>query len=187
MPILHPDRAAKLVARHAQPGATLMAVLHGIQHEIGYVPQEVIAPLGRALNLSRAEVHGVITYYPHFRRSPAAPITIQVCRAEACQSVGGEQLVRHIEQRTGCRFAEHDAALRDAAGLDAEARDTPKVALEPVYCFGQCALSPAMTVNQRLYAKVTPEKFDALFAAAEAALGAHGADANPAANTGGTP
>ncbi len=165
MPIVNPDCADDLVARHAKPGATLMAVLHGIQHEVGYVPQEVVAPLGRALNLSRAEVHGVITYYPHFRRSPAAPITIQVCRAEACQSVGGEQLARHIERRTGCRFAEHGVLAHEAAAPDAEVAE---FALEPVYCLGQCALSPALTINQRLYAKVTPEKFDALLAAAEA-------------------
>jgi formate dehydrogenase subunit gamma len=154
-------QADALVVRHARPGASLMAVLHGIQHEVGYVPDPVIAPLGRALNLSRAEVYGVLTYYPHFRRAPAATVTIQLCRAEACQSVGGNRLAEHIEERTGCRFVDHrHPALRDTAAAAAE------VALEPVYCLGQCALSPALTLNDRLHVKVTPERFDALYAAA---------------------
>jgi formate dehydrogenase subunit gamma len=154
-------QADALVARHARPGASLMAALHGIQHEVGYVPDPVIAPLGRALNLSRAEVYGVITYYPHFRRAPAAPVTIQLCRAEACQSVGGERLAEHIERRTGCRFADHRRpAAHDALVAPAQ------VALEPVYCLGQCALSPALTLNDRLHLKVTPDRFDALYAAA---------------------
>jgi len=166
VPIVNPDYADALVAQHAKPGATLLAVLHGIQHEVGYVPPEVVAPLGRALNLSRAEVHGVITYYPHFRRTPPAPVTIQVCRAEACQSVGGEQLVQHIEQSTGCRFSKPHAAAHDTAAAHNE------VELESVYCLGQCASSPALMINQRLHARVTPEKFDALFAAAMAQVGA---------------
>jgi formate dehydrogenase subunit gamma len=143
----------QLVQRHAQPGMTLLAVLHAIQDELGYVPPATVAPLARAMNLSRAEVHGVITYYHHFRTEPAAPVTVQLCRAEACRSMGTEALAQHIEAHTGCRFdAEH------ALGATVE--------LESVYCLGQCALSPAMMVNGTLHAKVTPQKFDALFAAA---------------------
>uniref|UniRef100_UPI001A90B6C6 NAD(P)H-dependent oxidoreductase subunit E n=1 Tax=Trinickia mobilis TaxID=2816356 RepID=UPI001A90B6C6 len=129
--------------------------LHAIQDEAGFIPPEAVAPLARALNLSRAEVHGVITYYHHFRTRPAARVTVQLCRAESCRSMGTEALARHIETRTGCRFdVRHEAA--HAADIE----------LESVYCLGQCALSPAMTINDTLYAKVTPQKFDALFAAA---------------------
>ncbi|HEV3106500.1 MAG TPA: NAD(P)H-dependent oxidoreductase subunit E [Trinickia sp.] len=141
----------ELVRRHVKPGTSLIAVLHAIQDEVGFVPPETVAPLARALNLSRAEVHGVLTYYHHFRTAPPARVTVALCRAEACRSMGTETLAQHIEARTGCRF---DAGHNDA------------LELESVYCLGQCALSPAMTINGTLHAKVTPAKFDALFQAA---------------------
>lgn len=141
----------QLVGRHARPGVSLLAILHAIQDEVGHVPESVVAPLAKATNLSRAEVHGVITYYHHFRTHPAAPVTVELCRAEACRSMGTEALAKHIEARTGCRFdGEHGEA----------------VGLESVYCLGQCALSPAMTINGVLHARVTPGKFDTLLAAA---------------------
>ena len=163
-------QAEDLVARYVQPGLPLLSILHGVQAEVGYLPQTLIAPLARALNLSRAEVHGFITYYPHFRRTPAAPVAIQVCRAEACQSAGGEALVQHIERCTGQRFASHHAATEvDQLAGDGPA---PAISLESVYCLGQCALSPALTINQRLHAKVSPEKFDTLLADAQASVAA---------------
>ena len=149
----------ELVRRHASPGASLIAVLHAIQDETGFVPPEVVAPLARAFNLSRAEVHGVLTYYHHFRTQPPARVTVALCRAEACRSMGTEALARHIEGRTGCRF---DAAHEATAG------QTQEVELESVYCLGQCALSPSLTINGALHVKVTPEKFDALLAQAGA-------------------
>ncbi|MGF6245104.1 formate dehydrogenase subunit gamma [Paraburkholderia sp. GAS38] len=160
VPTLHDSNAIApepLVQRHAQPGRSLLAVLHAIQDELGFVPPDTVAPLARAMNLSRAEVHGVLTYYHHFRTHPAAPVTVQLCRAEACRSMGTEALAQHIETRTGCRF---DSAHQhqDAEGAAVE--------LESVYCLGQCALSPALTINGTLHAKVTPQKFDALLAAA---------------------
>ncbi|PQV52092.1 NAD(P)H-dependent oxidoreductase subunit E [Paraburkholderia sp. BL21I4N1] len=144
----------QLVQRHARPGMSLLAVLHAIQDELGYVPPATVAPLARAMNLSRAEVHGVITYYHHFRTQAPAPVTVQLCRAEACRSMGTEALAQHIEARTGCRF-------------DAEHEPHATVELESVYCLGQCALSPALMLNGTLHAKVTPHKFDAILAAAE--------------------
>jgi formate dehydrogenase subunit gamma len=149
-----------LVQRHARPGMSLVAVLHAIQDETGFVPPAAVAPLARAMNLSRAEVHGVITYYHHFRQQPAAPVTVQLCRAEACRSMGTEALAKHIEARTGCRF---DAHRHDA---QKHAHEDGAVGLESVYCLGQCALSPALMINDELHAKVTPQKFDMLFAAA---------------------
>ena len=143
----------QLVQRHARPGMSLLAVLHAIQDELGYVPPDTVAPLARAMNLSRAEVHGVITYYHHFRTQPAAPVTVQLCRAEACRSMGTEALARHIETQTGCRF---DAGHPPGATVE----------LESVYCLGQCALSPALMLNGTLHARVSPQKFDAIFAAA---------------------
>lgn len=151
----------ELVRRHLQPGRTLLAVLHAIQDEVGFVPSETVVPLAKAMNLSRAEVHGVITYYHHFRSIPPAPVTVQLCRAEACRSMGGEALAQHIESHTGCRFTQH---RHDDAHAHADG-DGP-LALESVYCLGQCALSPSMTINDTLHVKVTPQKFDALLAAA---------------------
>lgn len=155
-----------LVRRHVSPGASLIAVLHAIQDEVGFVPPDVVAPLARAFNLSRAEVHGVITYYHHFRTRPPARVTVALCRAEACRSMGTEALARHIEGRTRCRFdAAHGAGnAGEHAGRDGHA----EVELESVYCLGQCALSPSMTINGALHVKVTPEKFDTLFDTARA-------------------
>jgi formate dehydrogenase subunit gamma len=154
-----PDQPDQLVQRHAQPGMSLLAVLHAIQDELGYVPPAAIAPLARAMNLSRAEVHGVTTYYHHFRSTPPAQVTVQLCRAEACRSMGTEALAQHIEARTGCRFD---------AGHSPEASS---VELASVYCLGQCALSPALMLNGTLHARVTPQKFDAIFAAASQCVG----------------
>lgn len=149
-----------LVERHARPGMSLIAVLHAIQDDAGFVPQAAIGPLARTMNLSRAEVHGVITYYHHFRTEPAATVTVQLCRAEACRSMGTEALAQHIEARTGCHFETQHPAHGGPVGL------------ESVYCLGQCALSPALTINGELHAKVTPQKFDRLFNAAVAAADA---------------
>ena len=161
---MEPSSAAapdELVRRHASPGASLIAVLHAIQDDAGFVPPEVVAPLARVFNLSRAEVHDVITYYHHFRTQPPAPVTIALCRAEACRSMGTEALARHIENRTQCRFdAARAAAHASPAGAPA---CHGEVELESVYCLGQCALSPSMTINGALHVKVTPEKFDALY------------------------
>ncbi|MFM0323959.1 NAD(P)H-dependent oxidoreductase subunit E [Caballeronia glebae] len=144
--------SAEIVRRHAVQGATLMTILHAIQDEVGYVPETAIAPLAQTLSLSRAEVHGVITYYHHFRSAPPARVTVQLCRAEACRSMGTEALKDHIEGHTGCRFD------------SGHAEDTE---LESVFCLGQCALSPSMMLNGELHARVTPAKFDRLFAAAQ--------------------
>jgi formate dehydrogenase subunit gamma len=159
-PALTPDER---VARHVKKGASLLAVLHAIQDEAGYIPADVIAPLAQAMSLSRAEVHGVITYYHHFRSEPPARVTVQLCRAEACRSMGTEALAAHIEGHTGCKFdSGHQDSAHQTSGHQSDTE------LETVYCLGQCALSPAMTINGELYARVTPQKFERLYEAARA-------------------
>jgi formate dehydrogenase subunit gamma len=158
--VIAPD---DLVRRHAQSGRSLLAVLHAIQDELGFVPADTVAPLARTMNLSRAEVHGVITYYHHFRTEPAKPVTVQLCRAEACRSMGTEALAQHIESRTGCRF---DSQRHRAGHTHQTPHEEGPVGLESVYCLGMCAQSPALTLNGTLHAKVTPQKFDMLLAAA---------------------
>lgn len=137
-----------LIDRHRQQPGGLLPLLHAIQDQLGHVPDQVVEPVARAMNRSRAEVHGVLTYYHHFRRTPPGRHVIQVCRAEACQACGAEGLMAAAERILGC--ASHGT------------RDDGAVTLEPVYCLGLCAQSPAITVDGRLQARMTPERLQAL-------------------------
>lgn len=128
----------------------LLPVLHAIQDQLGYVPPDAVDGIAQRFNLSRAEVHGVVTFYHFFRTTPPARCTVQICRAESCQSMGGDALLAHVEGVLGCALHEHSA---DGA-----------FALEPVYCLGQCATSPALTINDAVHARVTPARFDRLVA-----------------------
>lgn len=130
-----------IFARHRDQRGALLPILHDIQHELGYVPEDAVPLIAKQLNLSRAEVHGVITYYHHFRQTPPGKHVVRVCRAEACQANGGEALAAHA----AARLQHEDATL------------------EPVYCLGLCACGPAIQIDETtLHARVTPEKFDAL-------------------------
>ncbi len=134
------------------PDGALLPVLHTIQNEYGFVPADAVPLIAERLNLSRAEVHGVLSYYHHFRKEPAGKVVVQLCRAEACQSVGADALAEHAKAALGIDFHE---TTRDGS-----------VTLEPVYCLGQCACGPSMMLGERVYARITPEKFDALLARA---------------------
>ncbi|HUN26661.1 MAG TPA: formate dehydrogenase subunit gamma [Steroidobacteraceae bacterium] len=131
----------------------LIEVLHGVQEALGFIPAGAVPLIAQELNLSRAEVHGVITFYHHFRHAPAGTHTVQVCRAEACQSMGAEALLAHARVRLGIDVHE----------------TTPdgRFSLEPVYCLGNCACSPALMIDGELYGRVTANRFDALIAAQE--------------------
>ena len=147
------DRAVQdVLARLAGDPGALLPVLHALQDTLGYVPPHAVPTIADALNLSRAEVHGVISYYHHFRSSPPTPHTLQVCRAEACQAMGAEALLAHARQHLGC-------------GLHAESGDG-RFTVEPAYCLGLCASSPAVTVDGQVHARMTPQKLDALIAEA---------------------
>lgn len=148
VPTLH-AALAPLLARHAGRAHELLPLLHALQDRDGYVDPAHVPAIADALNLSRAEVHGVITFYHHFRSAPPPPTVVQICRAEACRSRGGEALVAHAEACTGAR-------------IDGE--PCHGVGVESVYCLGQCALSPAVTINGDLHARVSPARFDALLA-----------------------
>jgi len=146
-----PAAAGAIIAeRRTMPGA-MLPVLHALQHEFGYIPDEAVALVADQLNVSRAEVHGVITYYHHFRRQPAGRHVLQLCRAEACQSVGAEKLALHARAALGCDFEQTTA--------DGE------FTLEPVYCLGQCACGPALMIDDELHARVTPDRLDTLLQA----------------------
>jgi formate dehydrogenase subunit gamma len=134
--------------RH-RPGA-LLPLLHAVQGALGHVPPDVVPAIAQGLNLSRAEVHGVLGYYHHFRIRPAGRRVVQVCRAESCQACGGDALWEAAQQVLGC----------EGGGTRADGT----VTLEPVYCLGLCAQSPALQVGDRLHARMSPEKLAQLVA-----------------------
>ncbi len=135
-----------------QPGP-LLEVLHAVQHRLGCVPEEAVAPIAEALNLSRAEVHGTITFYHHFRRTPAGRWVVQVCRAESCLSMGGDAVAAHAEKYLG-------------VSMDHGSVTTPcgRITLEPVYCLGLCSQSPAALVGDDPQVHLTPQSVETLLA-----------------------
>jgi formate dehydrogenase subunit gamma len=127
--------------KHKSTAGSLLPILHDIQHAFGYVPDDAVPLIAKELNLSRAEVHGVITYYHHFRQTPPGKHVVHVCCAEACQANGSQALAEH-------------AAARLQHG---------DISMEPVYCLGLCSIGPAIQIDEmKLHAHVTNKKFDAL-------------------------
>lgn len=134
-------RVRSAVAAHRGDRGALMPILHDIQAEFGYVDKAVVPIIADELNLSRADVYGVISFYHDFREQPAAGTVVRVCRAEACQANGAAALFEHAEQVSG-------------------------VTVEQVFCFGNCALGPAVEINGRLVGRVDANRLDALLAEA---------------------
>jgi formate dehydrogenase subunit gamma len=133
-----------LIDRHRlQPGG-LMPLLHAVQDALGFVPPDAVPAIAQGMGLSRAEVHGVLTYYHFFRSTPPGRHVVQICRAEACKACGADELLAQAESILGCQT--HST------------RSDGAVTLEPVYCLGLCASSPAIQVNDRLVARATPGK-----------------------------
>jgi formate dehydrogenase subunit gamma len=130
-----------------QPGP-LLEILHTIQNELGFVPTDAVPQLAEALNLSRAEVHGVISFYHHFREHAPGRFVVQLCRAEACQSMNSRALEEFVRGRLRLNFGETSPDGR--------------ITLEPVYCLGNCACAPSMMVNGELHGRVTAESFGEL-------------------------
>lgn len=139
------------LAVHAGQDGPLLPVLHAVQDALGHVPRDALPLIAEALNLSRAEVHGVVSYYHHFRTTPAGRTVVQVCRAEACRSRGAEELLAYARARLGCDAERPTSA--DGAWT-----------VEPAYCLGLCASSPAVVVGDVLRARMTPAQLDALLA-----------------------
>ena len=127
-----------------------LPILHAIQEEVGYVPNEALPLIAKELNLSRAEVHGVVSFYHDFKEAPRGDNLIQICRAEACQAMGSREIEKHAKTSLGLDYGE---TTEDGA-----------ITLEEVYCLGNCACSPSVSVNSKVYARVTPESFDKLVA-----------------------
>lgn len=136
-------RVREIVARHAGWRGPLLPILHAVQEEFGYVDPAVVPLIADELNLSVAEVHGVVSFYRDLRSEPPAPVQVRICRAEACQAVGGEAL------------AHHAAAHRKPGAID----------VDDVFCLGNCALGPSAMVDDRLLGRMTPQRLDAILGA----------------------
>jgi formate dehydrogenase subunit gamma len=131
------------------PGA-LLPILHAVQAAFGYIDDAAVVVIADRLNLSRADVHGVLTFYHDFRRHPAGRMVLKICRAESCQAMGADALIAHAEQRLGTPM--HST------------RPDGAVTLEPVYCLGLCSASPSAMLNGRIVARLSPQRLDDLLA-----------------------
>jgi formate dehydrogenase subunit gamma len=143
-------RATEIIEAERHREGPLLPILHGMMEAFGYVPEPAVPLVAEALNLSRAEVHGVVTFYHDFRREPAGRHVVKLCRAESCQSMGCERLAGHLEERLGVAFGE---TTLDGA-----------VTLEAVYCLGLCAQSPAAMIDGRIVARLDEARLDRVLA-----------------------
>ena len=142
------ENVEQIVDQLSGKKGALLPILHAIKNSLGCVPVEAVPIIAKKLNLSRAEVHGVISFYHDFRTEPAGENVVQICRAEACQAMGGRELEAHAESVLGIGLGETTA--------------DGSITLDPVYCLGNCACSPSIAINQKVYARVDPKRFDEL-------------------------
>ncbi len=141
-------RVEEILSRHKGMEGALLPILHAIQAEFGHVPQVVLPVVAKAMNISRAEVHGVMSFYHDFREVPAGRHVVKLCRAEACQAVGADRVADHARRVLGLDW--HQTS-KDGA-----------VTLEPVFCLGLCACGPAAIVDGKLMGRVDEARIDAL-------------------------
>lgn len=139
---------ATLINRFKTMPGGLLPLLHAIQDKLGYIPEASYPDIGKALSLSVAEVHGVVSFYHYFRTDKPGKHIVQICRAESCQAMGANALEAHAKQ---CLNVDYHETTADG-----------EVTLEPVYCLGNCALSPAVMIDDDVHGKVSEEDFDAL-------------------------
>ncbi|MEY3884038.1 MAG: hypothetical protein RIS87_435 [Pseudomonadota bacterium] len=143
-----------LIAEHQNMPGALLPLLHAIQDNIGYVPESSYTYISKALSLSVAEVHGVVSFYHHFRTHKPGSHILQICRAESCQSMGSEALEAHAKKCLNIDY--HQTTADDA------------ITLLPIYCLGNCALSPAVMLDDEVYGRVSAADLDSLIAEAKA-------------------
>lgn len=142
------ERAGAIVDNRASLEGPLLPILHDIQAEFGFVPQDALRVIAEKLNLSRAEVHGVMTFYHDFREEPAGRHVLKLCRAEACQSMDSDRVAEYAQRKLGVEWNETTA---DGA-----------VTLEPVYCLGLCSCAPSAMLDGRVIGRLDEQKLDAI-------------------------
>lgn len=140
------SRTSAVISEFKGLEGPLLPILHGVQEEFGYVPGEALPVIAEALNISNAEVHGVVTFYHDYRNHPAGRHVLKICRAEACQSMGGDAMAARIQQLLGIGF--HETA-QDGS-----------VTLEPIYCLGLCACAPAAMLDGQVIGRLDDEKLE---------------------------
>ena len=146
-------RGSEIIAEHTHLEGATLVILHALQETFGYVPEPAIPMIASALNLSRAEVHGVFTFYHDFRHKPAGRHVLKLCRAEACQAAGGDALAARAESKLG-------VSLGNTTPDD-------RVTLEPIYCLGLCATAPSAMLDGRVVGRLDEARIDALVAEAQ--------------------
>jgi formate dehydrogenase subunit gamma len=146
-------RGAEIIAEYDEIEGATLVILHALQEAFGYIPEPAIPMVASALNLSRAEVHGVFTFYHDFRKKPAGRHVLRLCRAEACQAAGGDALAARAETKLGIALWETTADER--------------VTLEPIYCLGLCATAPSAMLDGRLVGRLDEARIDALIVEAQ--------------------
>ena len=139
-------RIEEILNVHRGMEGALLPILHAVQVEFGYIPQEVLPIIAKDLNISRAEVHGVVSFYHDFRDKPAGRHVIKLCRAEACQSMGADHVAAHVQKTLGVDWHETTA---DGA-----------ITLDPIFCLGLCACGPAAMIDGKLIARADAARMD---------------------------
>jgi formate dehydrogenase subunit gamma len=148
------EQATEIVAGHAGTKGPLLPILHALNHEFGCVPEEAVPLIARVMNLTRAHVHGVVTFYRDFRREPAGRHVLKLCRAEACQAAGGDEFCARVEKTLGLSIGE---TAKDGS-----------TTLDEVFCLGLCAVGPAIMLDGKVLARIDDTKFDRMIAEARA-------------------
>ncbi len=146
-------RGAEIIAEHTHLEGATLVILHALQEAFGYVPEPAIPMIAQARNLSRAEIHGVFTFYHDFRHEPAGRHVLKLCRAEACQAAGGDALAARAEAKLGISLGNTTPDAR--------------VTLEPIYCLGLCATAPSAMLDGRILGRLDEKRLDALVAEAQ--------------------
>ena len=147
------QRGAEIIAEHLHLEGATLPILHALQEAFGFVPEPAIPMIASVLSLSRAEVHGVFTFYHDFRKQPAGHHVLKLCRAEACQAAGGDALAARAEAKLGISLGNTTADER--------------VTLEPIYCLGLCATAPSAMLDGRVVGRLDEARIDALVAEAQ--------------------
>jgi formate dehydrogenase subunit gamma len=145
-----PAAVDQIIAAHRDLPGALLPILHQLKRHFGYIPHQAVALIAAGLNLSRAEVHGVVSFYHDFRTAPPGRHVIRICRAESCQAMGSAALEDHIARAIGASVG--------------QTSDGAEFFFEAVYCFGNCACSPALEIDGELQGRATPRTFDAALA-----------------------
>jgi len=142
------ERAREIIAQHAQQDGAALPILHALHEAFGHIHRDAVALVASALNLSRAEMHGIVTFYHDFRSAPPGERVLKLCRAEACQSMGADALAAHVRDKLRVAWGETTADRR--------------LTLELVFCLGLCACAPAAMLDDQVFGRLDAKRLDAL-------------------------